>query len=81
MDWLMLKSGSDVRGTAVGEGTVLTEDIAKALGTAFVKKLCVDKGKKAEDITISLGRDSRISGPGDRFRYVYNTRHVHEHDH
>jgi phosphomannomutase len=63
MDWLMLKSGSDVRGTAVGEGTVLTEDIAKALGTAFVKKLCVDKGKKAEDITISLGRDSRISGP------------------
>lgn len=63
MDWLMLKSGSDVRGTAVGEGTVLTEDIAKALGAAFVKKLCVDKSKKAEDISVSLGRDSRISGP------------------
>ena len=63
MDWLMLKSGSDVRGTAVGEGTVLTENIAKALGAAFVKKLCADKGKKAADISVSLGRDSRISGP------------------
>jgi len=63
MDWLMLKSGSDVRGTAVGEGTVLTEDIAKALGAAFVKKLCDEKNKKAENISVSLGRDSRISGP------------------
>ena len=63
MDWLTLKSGSDVRGTAVGDGTVLTEEIAKALGAAFVKKLCADKNKEARDITVSLGRDSRISGP------------------
>ena len=63
MDWLTLKSGSDVRGTAVGEGTVLTDEVALALGAAFVRKLCAEKGKKASEITISLGRDSRVSGP------------------
>ena len=63
MDWLTLKSGSDVRGTAVGDKTVLTEEVAKALGTAFVKKLCIEKGKSSGEITVSLGRDSRISGP------------------
>ena len=63
MDWLTLKSGSDVRGTAVGEGTVLTDDVARALGAAFVWKLSAEKGKKASEITVSLGRDSRISGP------------------
>ena len=63
MDWMMLKSGSDVRGTAVGEGTVLTEDVAYALGAAFVRKLSAEKEKKASEITVSLGRDSRISGP------------------
>ena len=63
MDWLTLKSGSDVRGTAVGEGAVLTDEVALALGAAFIRKLCAEKGKKASEITISLGRDSRISGP------------------
>ena len=63
MDWLTLKSGSDVRGTAVGEGTVLTDDVARDLGAAFVRKLSAEKGKKASEITVSLGRDSRISGP------------------
>ena len=63
MDWLTLKSGSDVRGTAVGEGAVLTDEVALALGAAFIRKLCAEKGKKASEITISLGRDSRVSGP------------------
>lgn len=63
MDWMTLKSGSDVRGTASGEGTVLTEEIAGALGAAFVRKLCAERDKKPCDIRISLGRDSRISGP------------------
>jgi len=59
----MLKSGSDIRGTAVGEGTILTDEIASALGVAFVRKLSVEKGKPANEIKVSLGRDSRISGP------------------
>ena len=63
MDWLTMKSGSDVRGTAVGEDAVLTGNIAYALGAAFVRKLCSEKEKKPEEIQISLGRDSRITGP------------------
>ena len=58
-----MKSGSDVRGTAVGEDAVLTGNIAYALGAAFVRKLCSEKEKKPEEIQISLGRDSRITGP------------------
>jgi len=63
MDWLSLKSGSDVRGTAVGEGTVLTAEIARALGIAFVLKLARESGKEPAQLTVALGRDSRISGP------------------
>ncbi len=63
MKWIELKSGSDVRGTAVGEGTVLTEEVAAALGAAFVAKLAEEKGKPAQEITVALGRDSRITGP------------------
>ena len=63
MDWLALKSGSDVRGTAVGEDKVLTGEIAKALGIAFVLKLSRELEKEPTGLTITLGRDSRISGP------------------
>lgn len=63
MNWLSLKSGSDVRGTACGEGITLTAEIAASLGTAFVQMLCDMKQKEAKDIVIALGRDSRISGP------------------
>ena len=63
MDWLTLKSGSDVRGTAVGEGTVLTPEIAGALGSAFVRMLAEKKKKPVSEITVAVGRDSRITGP------------------
>lgn len=63
MDWMALKSGSDVRGVAVGESAVLTSSVARALGVAFVRMLCDHTGKPAESLTVSIGRDSRISGP------------------
>ena len=63
MDWLTLKSGSDVRGTAVGEDKTLTAEIARALGIAFVLKLAREQKKEADTLTIAFGRDSRISGP------------------
>jgi phosphomannomutase len=63
MDWMALKSGSDVRGAAVGENAVLTSNVAKALGAAFVRMLCDHTGKTAESLTVAIGRDSRISGP------------------
>jgi phosphomannomutase len=63
MDWMALKSGSDVRGVAVGENAALTSNVAQALGAAFVRMLCDHTGKAAESLTVSIGRDSRISGP------------------
>ena len=63
MDWMKLKSGSDVRGIAIGEGLALTNDIARALGMAFARMLAERKGKPANEIRVSLGRDSRVTGP------------------
>lgn len=63
MNWTKLLSGSDVRGTASGENIALTTDIAEALGMAFVGYLCKKYNKHASEITVSVGRDSRISGP------------------
>lgn len=63
MDWRTLKSGSDVRGTAVGDNAELTGEIAKALGKAFVLKLSRKLNKEPGKVVVSLGRDSRISGP------------------
>ena len=62
MSWLTLKSGSDVRGTAIGDGTVLTCDVARSLGMAFVGMMSERTGIPASEITISLGRDSRVTG-------------------
>lgn len=63
MDWISLKSGSDVRGKACGENALITPDVARALGMAFAEKLAAEKGKKTEEIYVAIGRDSRITGP------------------
>ena len=63
MDWMKLKSGSDVRGTAVGENATLTERVATCLGMAFAKYMAQKLDKPVAQVTIALGRDSRISGP------------------
>ena len=63
MDWMTLKSGSDVRGTAIGEGTVLTREIATALGMAFAQEMSRQREKDPREIVIAVGRDSRVTGP------------------
>ena len=63
MDWMKLKSGSDVRGTAVGDNAVLTPHVASCLGMAFARYIAEKKHKAISQVTIALGRDSRISGP------------------
>ncbi len=63
MDFLALKSGSDVRGVAVGEDANLTPEVVQALGSAFTVFLSRLKGKPCEQLTVALGRDSRVSGP------------------
>ena len=62
MDWMKLKSGSDVRGVAVGENRALTPHVAACLGMAFARFVAEKKHKSITQVTIALGRDSRISG-------------------
>lgn len=62
MDWMKLKSGSDVRGIACGAEAVITQEVARALGMAFANKIAREKGCPTASLTIALGRDSRITG-------------------
>lgn len=66
IDWKKLQNGSDIRGVALegvaDEAVNLTSDVAKTLGNAFVQWLKVQANKPAEEITIAVGRDSRLSG-------------------
>ncbi len=62
MDYQKLKSGSDVRGVAVGEDTKLTNAVAQILGASFVHFVAKKEQKQPQDLTLSLGRDSRITG-------------------
>jgi phosphomannomutase len=65
--WQRLQNGSDIRGVSlegvVGEAVNLTPAIAYRLGQGFVHWLAQKLNKAAADLVISVGRDSRISGP------------------
>jgi len=65
--WQRLQNGSDIRGVALegveGEPVNLMPDTAYKLGQAFVTWLAKKLSKTAADLVISVGRDSRISGP------------------
>ncbi len=63
MNYQQLKSGSDVRGIAIGEKAVLTPDVVKTLGMAFAQFVARKEGKNCRELTLALGRDSRVSGP------------------
>lgn len=59
-----LKSGTDIRGIAVeyeGKSIDLTDEAVYDISCAFVAFLVKRTGKKAEDMRISVGHDSRIS--------------------
>ena len=66
-NWAKLQNGSDIRGVALegvpGERVNLSPAIANVLGAAFVSWLTQKTGKPAADLTVSVGRDSRLSGP------------------
>ena len=62
MDWMKLKSGSDVRGTAMGDNPVLTPHIAKCLGMAFARFVGKKAKKPVSQVVIAIGRDSRLTG-------------------
>ena len=66
-NWKKLQNGSDIRGVALegvaNEQVNLTPEVAKILGKAFVSWLTQKAGKRASELTVSVGRDSRLSGP------------------
>lgn len=65
-DWQKLQNGSDIRGVALegvtNEAVNLTPEVVKTLGNAFVHWLTQQGNKPATDLTIAIGRDSRLSG-------------------
>ena len=66
MDWMRLKSGSDIRGEAVaqpGAPAVLTPEVARAVGGAFVAWLARRLDVPPQTLSVAIGRDSRVSGP------------------
>lgn len=61
------KSGTDIRGVASegvqGQSVNLTDDVIANMADGFVLWLANKVGKAPNELTISVGRDSRISGP------------------
>jgi phosphomannomutase len=66
-NWNKLQNGSDIRGIALegvkDERVNLTPEVAKILGQAFVTWLSHNLNKPSSELTIGVGRDSRLSGP------------------
>ena len=70
MKLMHLKSGTDVRGVAVATEKhpeiQVTDDVVKYISASFIKFLSEKTGKKYDELTVSVGHDSRISA--DRIR-------------
>ncbi len=66
-DLFSLKSGTDIRGVAIdgiaGEPLNLTDEVVDKIVRAFALFLSDKYGKSIPALTVSVGRDSRISGP------------------
>ncbi len=66
-DWAKLQNGSDIRGVALdgvaGEAVNLTPAVVTTLGQAFVTWLAQTLNRAIADLTVAVGRDSRLSGP------------------
>lgn len=62
-DYQSLKSGTDIRGDALGEKAVLTNEVALCIGGAFITWLSERTGKRPGTLTVAIGRDSRLTGP------------------
>ena len=65
MNYKQFKSGTDIRGIAAegvkDEHINLTDEAITAMTYGFLVWFCEKSGKKADEITVSVGHDSRIS--------------------
>ena len=66
MSLLKLKSGTDIRGTAIGDNTDLTDEAIKKIAAGFVRVMQDKTGLAPEQMTVAVGHDSRLSA--DRIR-------------
>lgn len=66
VNWQALQNGSDIRGVALagvaGEAVNLTSEVVTRLGQAFAQWLAQKLDKTTATLTVSVGRDSRLSG-------------------
>ena len=58
---MKLKSGTDVRGTAVGENTDLTDEAVKKITAGFLAVMQEKTSLPPDEMTVAVGHDSRIS--------------------
>ncbi len=61
MTLMHLKSGTDIRGTAVGENITLTDEAIKRITSAFLVMLKEKTTLPFDKMTVAVGHDSRIS--------------------
>ena len=65
-DYSKLQNGSDIRGIALdgvpGEAVNIDGEATSRIAKGFLYWLTLSTGKKTSEITIALGRDSRLSG-------------------
>lgn len=67
MSLMGFKSGTDIRGFGAEdfseEKLYLSDEIVSKISYAFADWLCKRSGKEYKELTVSVGRDSRVSGP------------------
>ncbi len=65
--WKHFKSGTDIRGVAIdgveGEPLDLTDDVIDSMAAGFAAWLAANTDKPCDHLTVSVGHDSRLSGP------------------
>lgn len=61
MSLMKLKSGTDIRGTAVGEDTQLTDEAVRKITDGFVTFMQEKTALSSDKMTVAVGHDSRIS--------------------
>lgn len=63
-NWMAFKSGTDIRGTAVGDESredFLSERAVSAITAAYAAWLCDNLNLTTENMVVSVGHDSRLS--------------------
>lgn len=67
MNYLHLKSGTDIRGAAIetqeGGPVLLTDEAVKDIARGFLVWCAAHLGVPAHQLKLAVGRDSRLSGP------------------